>query len=286
MAAIGAIEVLQLSDLHVTAGGDLHGQDPRANLDRVLADVERRGLTPDVVVATGDLADDGEPDAYRWLQARLAGFGVPVYCLAGNHDREPAFTDALPGDAVQVVEAADVGAWRFVFLDTNAAGRTVTDAGTVEDTDDRRHGARRGAVLPDDAARFAQELDRARSAPVMVWVHHPPVVHPAFVGVDALPYSRWLTDAAAAAGNVRGVSGGHVHSSHEAERDGVRYFTCPSGWLALDLDAGVLAPPGYRHFRFRPDGGIEATTHWVDDGLGPHPTPFPDWIPKILAEGG
>jgi len=283
---VGAHTVIQLSDLHITAAGDLHGQDPRANLDRVLADIARRGIEPDLVVATGDLADDGDPEAYAWLQSRLRSLGVPVYCLAGNHDREPAFTRDLPGPGVHVDPVADVGEWRFVFLDTNARGQVLGASGEREDDGDRRHRARVGALFDTDADWLRATLAEAAGRPVMVWVHHPPVAHPAFVGLDTGEYPQLLAEVAAAAGNVRGVAAGHVHSSHDEARDGVRYFTCPSGWLTLDLDGGTLAPPGYREYRFHADGRIDATTHWVDDGLGPERNPFPDWVLTVLAAGG
>jgi len=235
-----ARRVLQLSDLHITGGGEMFGQDPRANLDRVLADVDRRGLRPDVVVATGDLGDTGDPAEYAHLRARLGLLGVPVYCLAGNHDAEPAFSAHLPGDPLLVVDAAEVGGWRFLFLDTNARGRVVQADGTVVDHDDRRHGARSGALLPADRAWLAEVLAEGTDRPTMIWMHHPAVAHPGFVGLDQSPFSRWFVETVGAAGTVRAVSSGHVHSPHAEERLGVYHFTCPSGWLALDLDAGTL----------------------------------------------
>lgn len=281
-----ALRVLQLSDLHITTGAELFGQDPRANLDRVLDDVDRRGLAPDVVVATGDLGDTGDPAEYAYLRARLGALGVPVYCLAGNHDAEPAFTTHLPGDPLLAVDAVAVDGWRFLFLDTNAHGRVVQHDGSVVDHEDRRHGARSGGLLPADAARFADALVADPDVPTMVWMHHPAVAHPGFVGLDERPFSRWFVETVGAAGSVRAVSSGHVHSPHAAERLGVHHFTCPSSWLALDLDAGTLMPPGYGWFELGADGTVASEAHFVVDGRGPEATPYPDWVPKVLAEGG
>lgn len=199
------------------------------------ADVDRRGLVPDVVVATGDLGDTGDPEEYRYLRETLGGLGVPVYCLAGNHDGEPAFTEELPGAPLQVAEEADVAGWRFLFVDTNAAGRTVRDDGSVVDREDRRHGARSGALLPADEARLAARLAAPDDRPTMLWMHHPAVAHPVFVGLDERPFSRWVVETVAAAGTVRAVAS----------------------------EAYVVA-----------------------DGRGREGTPFPDWVPKVLAEGG
>ena len=56
-------DVIQVSDLHITDGGELHGQDPRLAVDLVFDDIAARALRPDVIVATGDLANAGEPAA-------------------------------------------------------------------------------------------------------------------------------------------------------------------------------------------------------------------------------
>ena len=44
-----------------------------------------------------------------------------------------------------------------------------------------------------------------------------------------------------------------------------------------------MAPPGFRHFRFHPDGTIESTAYWVDDVRYAERPPFPDWVLKVLA---
>jgi len=187
---------------------------------------------------------------------------------------------------VHVERLLDLGGWRFVFLDSNALGRATTPSGDLEDVEDRRHKARVGELVPDDVEWLQRVAREAADRHVMVWLHHPPVAHPAFGAIDDREFTRMLAPVAADAGTVRGVSAGHVHSAHEEERDGVRFFTCPSSWLALDLDAGTLAPPGYRHFRFHPDGRIDADVLWVDDAAGNRDRPFPEWVLQVLTAGG
>jgi 3',5'-cyclic AMP phosphodiesterase CpdA len=277
------IDVVQVSDLHVTESGELMGQDPRVAVDLLLDDIGARRLDPDLVVATGDLAHDGDPKAYGWLRDRLDAFGVPVFCLAGNHDLDGPFTEHLPGGNVRIERAVDVDRWQFVFLDSNALGREVLADGTVRDVDDRVHRAHAAALLEADAAWLSETLGDGGDAPVMLWLHHPPVAHPLAAGLEARPFTVWLHAELAASGRVRGVAAGHIHNAYAAERAGVAYWTCPSGWLGLDFDARTHAPPGYRHFRFHPDGAIESTAHWIDDARYAERPPFPDWVIKVLA---
>jgi 3',5'-cyclic AMP phosphodiesterase CpdA len=277
------LDVVQVSDLHVTPSGDLMGQDPRVAVDLILADVAARGLAPDLVVATGDLAHDGDPAAYAWLRDRLGSVGVPVFCLAGNHDLAAPFAEHLPGGDVRIEPVADVDGWRFVFLDSNALGREVLADGTVRDVDERVHRAHAAALLPDDAAWLSETLGDGGDAPVMVWLHHPPVAHPLAAGLEARPFTAWLQAEFAASGRVRGVSAGHVHNPYATERAGIGYWTCPSGWLGLDFDARTHAPPGYRHFRFHADGTIETAAYWIDDARYAARPAFPDWVLEVLG---
>jgi len=102
-------------------------------------------------------------------------------------------------------------------------------------------------------------------------------------GLEDRAFTQWLLAACAASGRVRGVSAGHLHNGFAAERAGIGFWTCPSGWLDLDFDAGTIVPPGYRYFQFHNDGTIESTMYLVDDPRYAERPPYPEWVPKVLA---
>jgi hypothetical protein len=62
---VPAFDVVQLSDLHVTAGGELHGQDPRLALDLLLAAGEL--LPEDQVWLPEALTLAGDHPVMVWL---------------------------------------------------------------------------------------------------------------------------------------------------------------------------------------------------------------------------
>ena len=68
--------------------------------------------------------------------------------------------------------------------------------------------------------------------------------------------------------NVRAVLWGHVHQTHESERNGVQMLSAPSTcaqFLPLsDLFAIDRRPPGYRWLELKPDGSIATSVVWVD----------------------
>jgi len=71
-------------------------------------------------LAAGDLADGGEPAQYAALRECLAGLGMAVHPVPGNHDLWPdggraAYDAAFPG---KVNYAFQHGGWQFVGLDS------------------------------------------------------------------------------------------------------------------------------------------------------------------------
>ncbi|MFP5022062.1 metallophosphoesterase [Pseudonocardia phyllosphaerae] len=136
--------VLQLSDLH----SGLPGWRPRA--ERTVAGVRALDPAPDVVLVTGDVADDGTPDQYAAAADLLDG--LDAHLVPGNHDDRAALAAAF-GEASDRVLQLD-GA-TLVLLDTLVPGH--------------HHGAvsAAGLDLLADAARDP--------APLLVALHHPPV---------------------------------------------------------------------------------------------------------------
>ncbi len=75
----GIVRVAALADLHL---GRAPSGPPLQSLLTPVADVA------DVLALCGDLTDRGEPDEARPLAKALAGVGVPVVAVLGNHDHE------------------------------------------------------------------------------------------------------------------------------------------------------------------------------------------------------
>jgi Icc protein len=281
---VSAIEVLQLSDIHLHGGsGDLYGRDPEITLSLVLDDVAARGLVPDMIVVTGDLVHDGAPDGYRRLATALATVGAPVYCLAGNHDRSSPLETNLPRPGIHCERAVQVGGWLFVFLDSNAHGRLARPSGYVEDKPNRFVSAVVGDVSGADLDWLDRMLAGTPADHVMAWVHHPPVAPGAWPALAPRAYADPLFKVLGRTGRVRAVAAGHVHAAYEGQRDGIRVFACPSTWLAMDFDTMTMAPPGYRWYRLHPSGRIEAAAFFVDDERFASPDPLPPWAVAAIA---
>ena len=125
MKAAGKDPVLlvQLSDSHLfaDANGSLLGLNTARSLQQVIDLVSAEQPSVDVLLATGDLAQDGSVAAYQYFRQATAALAPVARWIPGNHDdvqqrREAAIQSRLMEPRV------DVGNWRitFEFQDGNA----------------------------------------------------------------------------------------------------------------------------------------------------------------------
>lgn len=194
------MKIIQITDTHlVRPGVVVNGVDPESQLRRAVADVVARHADADLLVVTGDLCNDGEPEAYALLREILSAVPFPVRLILGNHDRRQAFVSAFPDhprDEIGYIQSwMDTDFGRLIFLDSHEAGVI-------------------GGIYGEDRLAWLNgALLGAGDWPVTVFVHHPPVNagirH--FDGIGMHDDGRVLRRLAAHPGGVRHVVFGHIH---------------------------------------------------------------------------
>ena len=88
--------IAQITDIHLTGGEDEFGRVNRRRLDQVLRAVYAIEPAPDVLIVSGDLAEDGQAPAYEELRVALQSCPVPILACVGNHDSRSNFRTAFP----------------------------------------------------------------------------------------------------------------------------------------------------------------------------------------------
>lgn len=190
------MQAILITDLHLrdpdsSPEAAAHAACIGAHLDRAV------GLAPkaECCILMGDLADAGEPGAYRWLKERLDALPFPAVPMLGNHDERPAFR-ALFQDHVDssgfIQSARDFGDRRLICLDT-------LDPGVP------------GGILCRDRLDWLDD-QLGKGGEVGLFLHHPPCD----IGDPALdPIKLSNADDLAALlrrhGTVRQIFFGHVH---------------------------------------------------------------------------
>jgi Icc protein len=198
--------LIHVSDPHFLAGGVRLGgrYDVEENFARTLEAIRAVHPHPTAIVVTGDLADLGEPDAYRRLRAAVEPVAEelesPVVWVAGNHDERPALRAGLLD--LEPTEEPVTGVWdldglRLIALDTSVPGW--------------HHGD-----LDDGQLSWLAEVlaEPARHGTLLA-MHHPPLPsHLPLFDILELRHQDELADIVRGS-DVRGILAGHLHySSH------------------------------------------------------------------------
>lgn len=206
--------VAQISDVHLRREPSDPAQpgNPEWCLERtveaILATLDGRLL--DLVVLTGDIADDGSVEACARALDLLAPLAAPVVATPGNHDRSSAVAEVFGA-----ASSAEVDQWWIELVDTVVPGQ---DAGRI------------------DAAAVSARLDGARGRPTVLAVHHPLITSStnhmfqlagAAEMVAALRDRSW----------VRAVVSGHLHETFNLHLGGVAHLGAPSTWYSLSHEA-------------------------------------------------
>jgi Icc protein len=169
------IRVLQITDTHLFAdsSGHLLGLNTEQSLQAVIAKVRANHLPSDLILATGDLVHDGTPAAYQRVFSHLESFGLPVYCLPGNHDEALTLQQTLDEGFVQYVEHTHHGNWHFIFLDS-----TIADS-------EKAH------LTQETLQMLEQHLQSATDTNTLVCLHHQPGPRPTQIPLSACTINRY-----------------------------------------------------------------------------------------------
>jgi len=139
------MRILHLSDTHLDRvdGPNGYGVNARESLRRILHDC-RDVRNIDVIVVSGDIADDGSREAYTDALELIGGFArerrAPSIFSTGNHDERQAFTEILgsghldatgadqPTDRLRSADGeraaiSHVAGYRMVTLDSLVPGK-------------------------------------------------------------------------------------------------------------------------------------------------------------------
>lgn len=260
--------IAQITDTHISTPGSVNDRYFRTpeHLERAVAHLNRLAPRPDVVLATGDLVERGEPEEYARLRAILDRLAMPLYVIPGNHDSREhlarAFADRgyLPTRGEFLHYTVEEWPVRLVGLDTQVPGQPG------------------GALCPERLAWLDARLGEAPARPTLVFMHHPPFV----TGLAAMDGMGLEGKEALAAvirqhPQVERIACGHVHRPMTRRFAGTVATTCPATahQIALELRPAerlsvVMEPPACTlHLWLGADAGLVSHVSVIGDERPP-----------------
>ena len=222
--------VAQITDLHLGFDPGNPDEYNRQRLDRTLATLAAMTPLPDLLLATGDIADNGDDeDSYKRYKEAIAGLPFPVLPAMGNHDSREAFLAEFPETPVAdgfIQYAIEDFPVRILVLDTLEAGR---------------HG---GGFCESRAAWLNARLAEAPGRPTLIVLHHPPIA----TGLSWMtenPEAEWvlrLRPIVEAHPNIVAMTSGHLHRPIVTRWAGTALAVCPSTAPLVALDMEPMDP--------------------------------------------
>lgn len=134
LAGEARVRILQITDTHLFAQKHeaLLGVNTWESYQAVLEAIRPHQHEFDLIVATGDLAQDQSSAAYQHFAEGIASFRAPCVWLPGNHDFQPAMYSALQDAGISPAKRVFIGEqWQILLLDSQAVAYYASCRQTV-----------------------------------------------------------------------------------------------------------------------------------------------------------
>ncbi len=230
--------VVQITDLHLFSerDGTLLSVPTWETFDEALELLAREVPDWDLLVLTGDLAQDEERATYEALAAALGERVGRTLMIPGNHDNTAHMRAVFPAafDPSGARFARVLDGWLLIGLDSHVDGQVS------------------GHVGAEQTAWAQEQLSAHPGLPALLFIHHPPApIGAAWLDgmalVDPEPVGSLV---AANKDRIRGVFCGHVHQDTQVALHGVPVFSTPATAFQFtprtELPGLDMLPPGFR----------------------------------------
>lgn len=244
------IQVLQITDTHLygVREGTLLKLNTHDSLVSVLQTVKQAEDHIDLILATGDIAQDGSDAAYRHFIRYMAELQAPMRWIPGNHD-VPAVMDAVAEGKDHGNKVECINNWMIILLDSSRLGHV------------------HGLIDAEEMQFLKQTLQSAQESPdiehCLVCLHHNPIPGDSGWMKDiGLRNDREFLEVVSSFDTVRAVVYGHIHQQLDFMYNNIRLFCTPS--TCIQFKQGVMdfaldkVNPGYRRFSLHADGRIDS----------------------------
>lgn len=262
------INVLQITDTHLYAvfTGTLLKMNTHRSLSAVLEKVAEREQQIDLILATGDIAQDASPSAYQHFMVYMEKFDAPVRWIPGNHDSGEVMHEVSAemgfSNKVEVI-----GNWQFIMLDSSRTNHVDGYLGE-------------GELKFLESALTEAEINAAIEHSLVTLHHNPVPGSSSWMKDIGLRNDREFLDLLKRHRTVRCVVYGHIHQELDFNVGDIRFFCTPSTCIQFKPEVidFALDPlnPGYRRLKLFKDGTIESEVVRIDSS---------EFVPDYESDG-
>ncbi|HEY8037984.1 MAG TPA: 3',5'-cyclic-AMP phosphodiesterase [Methylobacter sp.] len=249
------ISILQLSDLHILAATEdkMLGIDTEhyfhACLEQAVRLRSRQADTEqwhfDLILLTGDLAQEPCPESYRRILTSLEAYKTPCICLPGNHDDYELMQQVFNTDSINCRKQALLDNWQLICLNSQIPGKP-------------------GGRLSNEELDFLENcLSKNPDRHALIAVHHHCLeTKSPWMDTMIIENSRELLGIVDKYPQVKAITTGHIHQVMDIKTATFRVLGAPSTCFQFtpktpEFSVDITAP-GYRLIELYADGRVES----------------------------
>ncbi|MFT4861972.1 MAG: Icc protein [Pseudohongiellaceae bacterium] len=257
LAKNNSINIVQITDTHLygVANGTLLKMNTQESFAHVLRIIKQNETDIDVILATGDIAQDASVSSYEKFIEMVAPLKAPFYWIPGNHDITAVMNEVAKGNSYGD-KLIHLNNWLIVMLDTSIAGQV--------------HGRLSISELDFLDRSLRDAADNKAIEHCLICLHHNPVKTDAkWMGDIGLHNDSELFAVLNSSRKVRALLYGHIHQELDFQYNGLRCLCTPSTCIQFkpavtnfELDD---ISPGYRNLKLFEDGTIETEVFRVTE---------------------
>ncbi|MEB4677270.1 3',5'-cyclic-AMP phosphodiesterase [Enterobacteriaceae bacterium G50] len=246
LAGGASVRLLQITDTHLFAkkSETLLGVNTWDSYHAVLEAINASQREVDLVVATGDLAQDHTSAAYQHFAEGIARFSAPCVWLPGNHDFQPAMYSTLQDAGISPAKRVMVGEhWQILLLDSQVFGVP--------------HGELSDFQLEWLEKRLAEAPERYT---LLLLHHHPLPAGCSWLDQHSLRNAASLDNVLVNFPKVKHLLCGHIHQELDLDWNGRRMMATPSTCVQFKPHCANFTldtvSPGWRWLELHADGSL------------------------------
>ncbi|MDI1293167.1 MAG: 3',5'-cyclic-AMP phosphodiesterase [Methylobacter sp.] len=249
------LSILQLSDLHILAAPEdkLLGINTEhyfhACLEQAIRLRSRQAFAEkrhfDLILLTGDLAQDPCAASYRRILNSLEVYETPCICLPGNHDDYELMQQVFNTDSIHCRKQVFLDNWQLISLNSQIPGKP-------------------GGHLSNEELAFLEScLSENPNCYALIAVHHHCLeTKSSWMDTMIIDNSRELWAIVDKYPQVKAITTGHIHQILDIKTASLRVLGVPSTCFQFVPGSTEFAvndtAPGYRLLELYADGRVES----------------------------
>lgn len=249
--------LIQITDTHLMANADAPFLylNPEQSFHAVMDDIQHNYPDLDVLIHTGDVAQEAVPATYQRYMQYMQSLGINFFQLPGNHDDISCFPFQQPLPKPTVIA---LGAWSIILLNSAVMGRVD------------------GQIAPEHLDALAEVLAQQQDKFIILACHHHPIeMQSQWIDEHRLKNTPDLMQVIEPYSNIKAVLFGHVHQASLNTWNNIPFLSTPSTCVQFkpqqkDFTLDQQAP-GYRCLHLHQDGSFLTQVHRIE-----HCTPVPN----------